>query len=155
MLLRATINHRSTVRNNPHSNSRILSNLLMDTIVFLTIRHLIAALNNSGQVHLSMVSRHSMAGVVVVVVSIMVEVVMKPLLWGPQFAWDLTTSEETTWLKRAMASPHSIQIIRVLHLFHSLSLHIKVIHHRTFMEDSVHHLTPIHSTLALIGPGVT
>jgi hypothetical protein len=88
---------------------------------------------------------------VVVVAFTMPEAVMKHLSWALQFVWVLITIEAVvTWLKRAVASPNSIQPIK-LHLLHSLSHRIKPIHHRTFMADNVHHLIPIHITLALIG----
>jgi hypothetical protein len=120
----------------------------MATVFLLTIsRH------SSGRAHLSMASHHLTAEVAVVVegVLIILVVVMKPLLWALQFAWDLTTREETRWLKRAMAFLINMQIIRVLLYHHFLNQRIKVIRLKTSLKDSVRHLTPIHFTLALIG----
>jgi hypothetical protein len=111
--------------------------------------HLMAAPHSNGQDHLSMARHSSAAEVVDVVDSMVVVAAMKPLLWALQFVWVLTIMSETTWLKRAMASLHNMQIIRLPQL-HSPSLRIKVIHHKVFLN--VRHLTPIPTTLApLIG----
>jgi hypothetical protein len=87
----------------------------------------------------------------VVVAFLMPEAVMKHLSWALQFVWVLITiGVVVTWLKRAVATPNNIQIIK-LHLPPSLSLRIKVILQWHSMADSVHHLIPIHTTQALIG----
>jgi hypothetical protein len=87
----------------------------------------------------------------VVVAFLMPEAVMMHLSWVLQFVWVLIMIVEVvTWLKRAVAIPNSIQTIK-LHLLPSLSLHIKVILQWPSMADNVHHLIPIHTTLALIG----
>ncbi len=121
----------------------------MDTVCPLISSLLMADHHNSGQVHLRMLDHPLMH--VVVVAFIIPEAVMKHLSWVLLFVWVLITIEEVvTWLKRAVASPNSIQTIK-LHLLPSLSHHIKAIHHRTFMADNVHLLIPILTTLALIG----
>ena len=79
----------------------------------------------------------------------MAVVVMKPLSWAHPFVWDLTIMSETTWLKRAMASLPSTQIIKVLLQFTSLNQRIKVIR-RKVMEDNVHHLIKIHSPALIV-----
>jgi hypothetical protein len=145
-----TISSHSMVRSNPRSNSKLLNLLLMDTVCPLISSSLMADHHSSGQVHLRMLAHHLMHNVVVVAFT-MPEAVMKHLSWALQFVWVLITIEEVvTWPKRAVASLNSIQTIK-LHLLPSLSHRIKVIHHRTFMADNVHHLIPIHTTLALIG----
>ena len=70
----------------------------------------------------------------------MAVVVMKLLSWVHLFVWDLTIMSGNRWLKRAMTSLPSIQIIKVLLQFTSLNQRIKVIRHKV-MEDNVHHLT--------------
>jgi hypothetical protein len=130
----------STARSNPLSNSNTINH--PSTVLPKAAPH------NSGKVPLSMASHHSITVVAVVEDLTMVAVAMKLLSWVHQFVWDLTIASETTWLKRAVAS-HSIQIIKVLLQFTSLSQRIKVIR-RKVMEDSVHHLIPTHFP-ALIG----
>jgi hypothetical protein len=137
----------SMVRSNPHSSSKLL-NLLLDTVCPLISRRMVD-LHNSGKVlrrtdHLSIIYG-------VVVVFLMPEAVMKHLSWALQFVWVLIMIEEVvTWLQWAVAIPNNIQTIN-LHLLHLFSLHIKVILQLHSMADSVHHLIPILTTLALIG----
>ena len=143
-------NH-SMVRNSPHNSSKLqLLNLHMDTVCPL-INPLMADHHNSGVLRrIDLLSMQMQ--IVVVVAFLMPEAVMKHLSWVPLYVWALVTIEEVvTWLKRAVASPNSIQPIK-LHLLLSLSHRIKVINHqRTFMgADNVHLLIPIRSTLALI-----
>jgi hypothetical protein len=137
------------VRSNPSSSSNLL-NLLLDTVCPLISNRRRVDLHNSGKAllridHLTII----MHGVVVAF--LMPEAVMKHLSWVLQFVWVLITIEAVvTWLKRAVAIPNSIQIIKP-HLPPSLSLRIKVTLQWHSMADSVHHLIPIHTTLALIG----
>jgi len=126
----------------------------MVTVCHLINSNLMVVLHNSGKVLLSMADPLFKIAVGVVDFKMAGEV-MKHLSWDHQFAWDLTTREEVIWLKRAMASPINMQIIRVLQL-HSLNLITRVIHLKiSLMEDSVHPLIPTHTTLAPIGVGVT
>jgi hypothetical protein len=147
-LRKHTNSSHSMVRSNPSSSSKLL-NLPLDTVCPLISSRRMAGLHNSGKVlpridHLSI-----MYGVVVAF--LMPEAVMMHLSWVLQFVWVLIMIVEVvTWLKRAVAIPNSIQTIK-LHLLPSLSLHIKVILQWPSMADNVHHLIPIHTTLALIG----
>jgi hypothetical protein len=130
------------VRNNHHNHSKTLNLLLMGTVSPL-INHLMEVLHNSGRVHLR-TDRLSITIVVVAVFLMLVEA-MKHLSWALLFVWDLTTSVEVIWLKRAMASPTSIQITIKIRLLPFLSQLIKAIRNRIL--DSVHPLILTPTTL--------
>jgi len=114
----------------------------MGTVSPLT-NHLMGVLHSSGRVHLR--TDHLSIIIVVVAVFLMLVEVMKHLSWALLFVWDLTTSVEVIWLKRAMASPTSIQITIKLRLLPFLSQIIKAIRNRIL--DSVHLLTLTPTTL--------
>jgi hypothetical protein len=130
------------VRNNHHNHSKTLNLLLMGTVSPLT-SHLMEVLHNSGRVHLR--TDHLSITIVVVAVFLMLVEVMKHLSWALLFVWDLITSVEVIWLKRAMASPTSIQITIKLRLLPFLSQLIKAIRNRIL--DSVHPLILTPTTL--------
>jgi hypothetical protein len=142
------LSSHSMVRNNLPSNFSLRSLLLMVTVCHL-INHLMVDRPNSGLVPLSKLVL-LLTIIVVVVALVMAVEATKPLSWALLFVWVLIMNAEVViWLKRAMAFLISMQIIN-LHLHLSLSHLIKATHLK-ISEDSVHHLIPIHTTLALIG----
>jgi hypothetical protein len=90
-----------------------------------------------------------MVEVVVVAVAIpQVVVVMKRLLWALLFVWVLAMIDRRNQcLKRAMVILRLTQMRRIVLQFHSLSLLIKVILHKTFLPEVDHLSTQILSTL--------
>jgi hypothetical protein len=140
--LRPTDSSHSMVHNNHRNHFKTLNLLLMGTVSPLT-NHLMEVLHNSGRVHLK--TDHLSIIIVVVAVFLMLVEVMKHLSWVLLFVWDLTTSVEVIRLKRAMASPISIQITIKLRLLPFLSQIIKAIRHRIL--DSVHLLILTPTTL--------
>jgi hypothetical protein len=114
----------------------------MGTVSHL-INHPMEVLHNSGRVPLR--TDHLSVTIVVVAVFLMLVEVMKHLSWALLFVWDLITSVEVIWLKRAMASPISIQITIKPRLLLFLSQLIKAIRNRIL--DSVHLLILTPTTL--------
>jgi hypothetical protein len=142
--------HHSMALSSRFSILRLIIHMLN---TFLHLNHSIIQVahhsRNNGTVRRTKRNHHStVAAVVVAVATPQVVVVLKLLLWARLFVWVLVMIDRwNQCLKRAMVILRLTQMRSTVLQFHSLSLLIKAILHKTFLLEVGRLSTQILSTL--------
>lgn len=137
-LSRSNSSHRSMALSSRFSILRLTIHILN---TFLRLNHCITQVahhsRNNGTVLRTKRNHHSTVGAVVVAVATpQVAVVLKRLLWARLSVWVLVMIDRwNQCLKRAMVILRLTQMRSIVLQFHSLSLLIKAILHRTFLTE--------------------